>query len=299
MRCNRIIFSISIAIIWPAILARAQDRGYDVVVSDSKVPVTLSAPLGSRWLMVQIKKQNSKPHLQISPWNPQKAPSNIYLIEGPGSYTIDFFWSQSTNFSENSYAHQRFLTVENLDSRDLGFITPSLEIQSDSPEIVQQAKLLTHGLTTDFEKAIAIHDWITEQIEYDIQGVLQKTYLQTPADAQSTFETKLAVCSGFANLTAALQRAAGLRTKVVTGKLIGSLDEGHSDAEICKSSDPSHAWNEVFVDGRWVIEDTTLDAGSEDGFTGLFKRTPDHKEFFDPAPMYFSLTHVKCEENLQ
>lgn len=60
------------------------------------------------------------------------------------------------------------------------------------------------------------------------------------------FDTKKGICYDYSSLLAALDRSNGIPTKLVKGYAAGV--------------DGYHAWNEVFIDGRWYVIDTTVDA---------------------------------------
>ncbi len=60
------------------------------------------------------------------------------------------------------------------------------------------------------------------------------------------FNTKKGICYDYSSLLAALDRSNGIPTKLVKGYAAGV--------------DGYHAWNEVFIDGKWYVIDTTVDA---------------------------------------
>lgn len=124
-----------------------------------------------------------------------------------------------------------------------------------------------------------------KNIFYDHDAYYSHTY--PPQDALTVLHSTKAVCDGYAHLTAAINRAAGLQTKLIVGKALG-LGLINWDS-ITK---PNHAWNEVFVDGRWLVEDTTWDAGA------YYYHVPKQAEkYFDPNPLDFSIDHIKVYES--
>jgi transglutaminase/protease-like cytokinesis protein 3 len=66
-------------------------------------------------------------------------------------------------------------------------------------------------------------------------------------DAVSVLEHPSTVCSGYSNLTAALLRAANIRTRVISGT--AKTEDGYG----------GHAWNEVLVNSEWKSLDVTWD----------------------------------------
>ena len=100
------------------------------------------------------------------------------------------------------------------------------------------------------------------------------------------------VCQGYADLCAALLRAEGIPTKVTNGYAMGAGTTGMWTDTIMNSDDSNHAWNEAFVDGRWIVFDSTWDSNNKYAYgefsegTGLTAYA-----YFDPTIEMFSNTH--------
>ena len=166
------------------------------------------------------------------------------------------------------------------------YVTDSAAVQKDylkdsseiSKDIAAEAKSIIAGCSTDMKKLKAIYDWVTENIYYDY-GMLEGI-VPINASAEWTYSEKQSVCSGYANLTAALCWAAGIPCRVVTGYATGvGSDETIDDvwalySTYLKDKDlttflskadsyQNHAWNEAFVNGRWVIMDTTWGSNND------------------------------------
>lgn len=278
------------------------------VAQDSSVSISGSIPDGAHWMMVMIQKENEKTVQDITPTSEGLPIPVIYLHQGPGKYNVWLYASKSLSKSDNTYQFFSSTVVNNVDTRDNAFLLPSLNVQSNDPDIVALSAEITRGLSTDREKALAIHDWLTREVTYDVDGIHTNSFLTRPQDAKDVAQTKLAVCDGFSNLFAALSRAAGIQTKVVTGPL-GVPASYLTKEQMCEPQrrDPNlHAWNEVYVDNRWVTVDSTLDAGSDHtelSSTGqdrtYFKRTPNNHTLFDPLSSFFERDHTKCTEEVR
>lgn len=137
-------------------------------------------------------------------------------------------------------------------------------------ETLNRIKTLAAEITkdsgTDYEKALAIHDWIADYVYYD-QAFLNDETNETNIWSKDVLDNRYAVCSGYSNLTKDLLSAAGIPSKVVYGYALGvSEDGGWEDVDLNRRI-PNHAWNEAYVDGRWMIIDTTWDSNNsyEDG----------------------------------
>ena len=134
-------------------------------------------------------------------------------------------------------------------------------ICADEASVRELSASLTSSLSSDYDKALALHDWVCENIYYDSDSITGSTNT-APYVASDVIETKRAVCLGYANLYAALCRAAGIPCNVVTGYALGvsGSSAGSWDASNIESTEANHAWNEVYIDSRWVIVDTTWDS---------------------------------------
>jgi len=110
--------------------------------------------------------------------------------------------------------------------------------------------------------------------------------------------SRRSVCDGYANLLTALLRAAGIPAKKVTGFALGMSTNGDWPASLNPGRDSNHAWTEAFVDGRWIIIDSTWNSGNDWEFGGV---TASHGlwgyRYFDISQAFFSATHVIQDYN--
>ena len=178
-------------------------------------------------------------------------------------------------------------------------LRPGEEIESDDRKIIAQAKEITAGISNNYEKAKAIHDWVCNNIWYDYDWLDEKYILHDllvdvellaeestavgdelsyRRSAIGTLETGRGVCAGYATLTTALLRAAGIPAKYVYGGV--------------NFSDDKHAWTEAYVDNRWIILDTTWDSGNKwkNGGKTASSGLTGHR-YFDPSLADFSKDH--------
>ena len=163
------------------------------------------------------------------------------------------------------------------------FQLPSRDIQSDDPEIAALAGTITNDKNSDYEKARAIHQWVAGNIWYDfdlLKGITDGlVWLPGEENWYSTFvlRNKRNICGGYANLTAALLRAADIPAKAISG----SAGEGGG----------AHGWVEAYANARWINMDPTWD--SKNRFeNGKFspQQTPG-SQWFDVPDSEFSKTH--------
>jgi len=172
------------------------------------------------------------------------------------------------------------------------YLEPSYSIQSKDPAIVALAGQIVAGLTGNYEKALAIHDWVSDNIYYDYDDYYDRISYED-VSALATLNRKHGVCAGYANLTAALLRAAGIPAKRISGFSLGLSTSSWPRSFDPNATTTNHAWNEAYVDGRWIIMDTTWDSNNEwehgkvTKSEGLYR----HK-YFDITPAFFAADHA-------
>lgn len=169
----------------------------------------------------------------------------------------------------------------------------TFSIQTGNKTVEETARSITAYCTTDYEKLTAIHDWVCSNIYYDIDNLNSSEPL--PYSSSDVLKSRHAVCLGFANLSAALCRSVGIPCNVVSGYALGiGSDTSWSDANI-SVTEPNHAWNEAYVDGRWIIFDTTWDCANKIK-DGIYT-TEGHMShiYFDANIDFFSANHKIME----
>lgn len=110
---------------------------------------------------------------------------------------------------------------------------------------VAKAKELVNGLSSDEDKVKVIYNYVISNIQYDIQK--QKTVAAgyTP-NIELVVNTGSGICYDFASTYAGMLRSVGIPTKLIMGS--------------SKNVQGYHAWNEVYVNGKWMVVDTSYDS---------------------------------------
>jgi transglutaminase-like putative cysteine protease len=182
---------------------------------------------------------------------------------------------------------------------------PSAKIQSDDERIVALVGTIIKKDKSDYENALRIHDWVSYNIWYDVDS-FNGIAPRRENSALSTLSDKYAVCEGYANLTVALFRAIGIPAKPVYGlALLGEDKANNADIfydfsrrldmnlfnEIDKDlNNGTHVWTEVYIDGKWLIMDTTWSsANTYEG--GKFSDQGIGMKHFDMTLRELSYTH--------
>lgn len=131
------------------------------------------------------------------------------------------------------------LTLKYSKSRD--FIVSAVQATSQQADAIL-SRILAPGMT-DFEKELAIHDYIVNNCRYDIENQRNGTTPPEDYSAYGVLVNGTAVCEGYAKAMKLLLDRAGVPCLVVSGRSKGS----------------SHAWNLVCLDGQYYHVDATWD----------------------------------------
>ena len=196
----------------------------------------------------------------------------------PSAYQVNLSFSQEERTDPDALAF---------------YLLPARDIQSDDPNIVATAQAITAGLTNDQDKALAIHDWVCENIYYDYDAYYGRTK-HRDTSAVSVLNDRINVCAGYANLTAALMRASGIPAKRVSGYAI-SRGEQYPAGALDGTGETNHAWNEVCLDGRWIIIDATWDSPNRYEYGQFSSKGAAKHTYYDISIKDFSETHVTME----
>jgi putative cell wall-binding protein/transglutaminase-like putative cysteine protease len=214
--------------------------------------------------------------------------------------TASFSWDGVSGHFTRSIQYERSLGILDKPYELASYLQPSNGMQSDAPEIKALAQSIASGTGSNYEKVVAVHDWVAANIYYDYDAYLGKTE-KASTDALTTLANKRSVCDGYSTLTAALLRSLGIPTRHVSGLAVNSIVSNQTRTAWNDSTDTitsNHAWNEAYIDGRWVIIDTTWDSGNkwEDG------RASDSSglrgsRYLDPSLFFFARDHVAVRYN--
>ncbi len=142
----------------------------------------------------------------------------------------------------------RITTAALAESADAADPTPGPEalradsfVQSDHPRIRNQAEEIVAGEKDPWRQALLLHDWVYTRLE-------KEAVVSIPS-AVEVLENRRGDCNEHTVLFTALARAVGLPTRMGIGIVWSDELDGFY----------YHAWPEVYLDGRWVWMDPTLD----------------------------------------
>ena len=140
-----------------------------------------------------------------------------------------------------------------------------------NPEIVALAQEITSGLSSDYEKALAIEKWFGEAgFVYDLDFVPAETTAE-----YFIFKSKRGICTDFATASTLLLRAADIPAKYTEGFVLKEENRTESGAFAVKASN-AHAYAMCYIEGfGWLEIDgtkyakTAEEARKSDTFTAM------------------------------
>ena len=116
------------------------------------------------------------------------------------------FRNGNLSFVTYPYYSYNMAVVNNkrTDEKALSYYSqPSGRIQSDNQEIIDIANSITSGIYNDYDKAVAIHDWVCNNIYYDWDSYVSKSYIQVDSSALGTLHSSRGVCEGYSQCKSA------------------------------------------------------------------------------------------------
>jgi len=127
------------------------------------------------------------------------------------------------------------------------YIYPSVQVQSDHPDIITKSQQLIGDVKTQFEAVQRVLTWVIDHMHY-----------VTPPekyDALYSFRTGLGNCQNYSHIAAALMRAGRIPVRIVNGVTLKepyTMKMGQGEYKF-KMGQGRHSWIEVwFPDLGWV-----------------------------------------------
>ncbi len=167
------------------------------------------------------------------------------------------------------------------------------DIETDSYSIQKLAKKLTKNKKSDWDKSLAIYDYITGNFAYDYVQTSDYNYVYQD-DAALLLRRNIAVCEGLANVYVALCRAAGIPACLSYGISFVPTEVDY-EGELKDDLSPNHAWACVCLGGKWYMLDPTWDCnnaynGDSASSGSIFYRDATYDWYLQPLET-FSMTH--------
>ncbi len=186
-------------------------------------------------------------------------------------------------------------------NNDIFYNTPKniTGIPVPTKEMYQVLLNITAGKTTDSQKVLAVHDWVAENL-YVVSNTgsqsISKEQIWAYADINNVFKTKVGNKKSYANVFAVMVGTLNIPNRIVYGygKIYAAM-ESVVERNYLVYARTENVWNEVYVDGRWIIVDTYADSSNRytDGqyIYGGFNRVA-----YDPTIEWFSSHYAIYDE---
>ena len=169
-----------------------------------------------------------------------------FLNENPQYFYVRYVYKNEKMRDDNGY-YTKIKSMKvwyNADYMDSDGKLDMQRIREKKAEVengIKNALTAVSSDMSDIEKALALHDWVVRECDYDFENYENNTI---PAESYSyvgVFANGQAVCQGYAEAMSVLFQKVGIESYVVT------------------SSSMNHAWNIALLDGEYYHIDATWD----------------------------------------
>ena len=152
-------------------------------------------------------------------------------------------------------------------------------------------QFLTANQNDEFLKVKNIHDWIADNISYDVASFLAGNL--PDQGWVEILKRKTSVCAGYAGLFQKMCDIAGITCNKISGYARGYRFRLFEDENPFVSN---HDWNAVYINNWWYLIDVTWDAGYFDGksFNKIYST---EYLFLEPEKMIY--THIPMDDQWQ
>lgn len=162
---------------------------------------------------------------------------------GQGDYTVAVL----ENTSGNKYkvlVKKSFKA--NIEDENAVYIKSAQPIVwNENMKAIKFAKTVSKDNNTSLKIVQALYDYVVNNIKYDSEKIKNINTDYIP-NIDNIFAEGKGMCYDYSALFGAMLRSCGIPAKLVKGYKDDIKDY--------------HAWNEVYIDGDWVVVDTTYDA---------------------------------------
>lgn len=157
----------------------------------------------------------------------------IKAIPEENTLKVKFFLEKSNNYYViNNYLKNEEIPAENK------------EAQAISGVLNNVMENVVKDNMSDYEKELAIHDWLVNEIDYD-DGI---DPMSTENGSFGAMVTKRTMCRGYAEAMKLISECCGLQTTLIVGD---AIDQSGNKV--------GHAWNAIKLDDKWYHLDVTYD----------------------------------------
>lgn len=167
----------------------------------------------------------------------------------------------------------------------LAYMAPTTIYHSTKPEIVDYARRITKYSHTSYQKILAIHDWVADNLFYDMDSLMDGSYAFKKYEPLTLLATRRTICRGYSKLAVTLLRAIGIPAFDVL-----CVADGEGE---CQEDEANHVITFALDRNRWIIMDPTWDSVNIYKNGKFSKKTAVNvmHQYFDTTIAFISYTH--------
>jgi len=159
----------------------------------------------------------------------------------------------------SNQGERRFTEMERRAKQEMElYLKPTPTIEASHERIIEVARNLTRGRSSDEEKAIELFYFVRDSIRYNIYMI--SVFIED-FKASRILEWGKGYCVQKAVLLAALGRAVSIPSRLVFAKIRNHKVPAHIFEMMKTNTFPRHGYNQFFLNGRWVSAAATFDKG--------------------------------------
>jgi len=132
--------------------------------------------------------------------------------------------------------------------------TPTID--ADHRDIIETARRLTKGCSSDQQKAVKLFAFVRDEIKYNIYMI--SVFIED-FQASKVLGWGKGYCVQKAVLLAALARASGIPSRLVFAKIRNHRLPAHIRRTIGTDTFPRHGYNQFYLNGAWISAAATFD----------------------------------------
>ena len=259
---KRILVAVFLCIMLFGFIGQAYAGSTYSIAKINNSEIAVESNLYGQNMRIMVEKGTEKYYYSLN-----NSKENLPIQLGDGSYTVKIL--QNTTGNRYKVMDKSTLTVQGSNSLDVYLSSSQPVYWQGMDKLNVMTKSLTANVKTDKEKINVIYSYIIENIKYDNNKINNISTDYVP-QLDEILSSKSGICYDYAALFAGMLRSEGIHTKLVKGYKNDMKEY--------------HAWNEVLIDGIWVIIDTTYDAAlnKQKNKPSMYKRTDEYnkqKEF--------------------
>lgn len=204
-------------------------QGYVYLAAAGEVPLVMDIQNGDKHHQLLMPNDGD--------WQP------ILLTLGAGKYKLSVYEAGLYDWPVRLLFETFFEMESAPEDTQLALLSSLHTNMDDNPKTVALAKSICQNAKTDLEKVTLLWDWLMKHAFYDRKLKNSIQFSEIP-DSDAFIRGEKGICSDYAAFMAVGLRSVGVPVKHIYGN---NLRTGNQ-----------HAWNEVYLEGRWQIIDATM-----------------------------------------